>query len=490
MHESDGKSGGRSTVRIFDPRDQSGWPKRISWDMVSNISSTYMNLLQIIFAILLCSTSLVLGQVEPAGSFTPPANPSRYVIIAEKTEATLRYDDAIRQAVFDLVYQGAGSEMADGSVFEIWIYGEETSTRGFLPEMLRPDNHLLVAQRASAYVRGIPSLGEGDMPEFAQHVRNLAAVAFETTIFLISSPETRLDGTTVDEEINEIFAVHATRMAQEGKPFITTFRVQDGVVANHSVSESALAMALPPMPPSRVSASEKEKMIADARAALKTAEEEKAKPEIEQLEPVAEKTEPKAIVRRIPDEEREGAIILRGNPKKKPVTTETAAEVAGIKEIVEPVDPEPNATTQEETVAAATPAVATSTQEQTPPADIPEVTENSPGAGDEVEVAEISSNLETPSTEEVAAGGVEGTVEMPAESVPAIPIVQDAGPRPDVDPKTFAVQPQTWLTAGGLLVAGLLFFVVAGLLIWIAIRRSRAAAGPSFITRSINDRKG
>jgi hypothetical protein len=60
----------------------------------------------------------------------------------------------------------------------------------------------------------------------------------------------------------------------------------------------------------------------------------------------------------------------------------------------------------------------------------------------------------------------------------------------NLDPQTAVVVPtRTWLTAGGLFVAGLSFFVVAALLAWVLLRRARAAAGPSYITRSIEHRR-
>jgi len=39
--------------------------------------------------------------------------------------------------------------------------------------------------------------------------------------------------------------MHESRMIQERKPYITTCRIQDGKLAAHSVSESALALAHP-----------------------------------------------------------------------------------------------------------------------------------------------------------------------------------------------------------------------------------------------------
>jgi hypothetical protein len=52
-----------------------------------------------------------------------------------------------------------------------------------------------------------------------------------------------------------------------------------------------------------------------------------------------------------------------------------------------------------------------------------------------------------------------------------------------------AVSAPTWFTAGGLFVAGIFFFAVAVVLTWVLVRRARAATGPSYITRSIDDRR-
>ncbi len=440
-----------------------------------------MNVTRIFLIGFFSSLLLVNAQVNRSSAFVPPPNPPRYFIVVEKTAVAAPYDGAIRQAVFDLVYQGAGGEMADGSVIEIWTYGEDTATRGFAPEMLMPDNHLIVAQRASAYVRGVPSTGEGDMPQFAEHMRNLASVAFETTLFFVSSPETRLDGTTVDGEVNEILAVHAERMAEGRKPFITTFRVQDGALAGFSVSESALVPAVPPMPSSRVGAADKERMIADARAALKAAQDAKNKPAVEEVKQAeVQVTEAKSQIdlRKIPDDEREGAIILRGKPKPTPAPVEPPAEmIASTGEVKDVQTPLTDLNALE---SIATTAVAE-------PARVKAPAKTAPASENSKPVADAPPKIEVASTEHSTAEVIseEG---MPASTNIAGSGADDVRP-PTVPPAKFAVQPEAWFTAGGLLAAGLLFFVVAGVLIWISIRRARAAAGPSFITRSMNDRK-
>ncbi len=458
--------------------------------MMCRGTSTFMNVARISLLILFSSVLFVAGQSPTSNLFVPPANPPRYLIVVEKDANTVGYDDAIRQAVFDLVYQGGGGEMADGSVIEIWIVGEDTARRGFVPEMLRPDNHLFVAQKASAYLKQFPSQGQPDMPEFAEHIRNLASVAFETTIFFVSSPQTRLNGTTVDNEVNEILAVHAGRMAEARKPFITTFRIQDGILADYSVSDSALVPAVPPMPPSRVSALEKERMIAEARAALKAVEDEKQKAAIEatrQAEVIVPEAKPPVDLRKIPDDEREGAIILRGKPRKpeEVVQSSTAPSVEDTKTSIDSTVPASVTTT----TAAATVEKPVATTERVPVESEPVVTSATetvglPAQTTGADVLDAGTGARTNANAGTAAV-VPGGASIASTNVAVSDAPDDASP-----PATnFAVQPQTWLTAGGLLVAGLAFFIVAGVLVWIAIRRARVAAGPSFITRSMNDRK-
>lgn len=455
---------------------------------------------------LLCALMAASTLAQQPERFEPPAEPKRYWIIVEKTAAARPFESAIRQAVFDLVYKGAGGEMKDGSVFEIWIYGDDTEIRGFVPEMLMPDNRLNVAQKASRYVQQSPSTGSGEMSEFAEHVRNMAAVVFETTIFFVSAPTTRLEGTTVDGEVNAIFEVHARRMAEEGKPFITTFRIQDGKLADFSVSESALALAVPPMPPSRVSAAEREKMIADARAEIDAKE-------AARLEAIAAETKAKMeaeeearrlarLEREKPDDERAGAIILRGTPKKE---SETTLKPVASEEPEPTLQLEPAATGQNEILETPAPAPITQTPEGVSDERVVVMTE---GASTEpVGKDDPQSSADNTSPEELA-GTRQDTEDAVAGDSPD-PVSNDtfaagagaggggastnpasvARPGEPVDPGTFAVQPQTWVTAGGLLIMGILFFVVAGILIWVAVRRTRSASGPSFITQSMQKKR-
>ena len=419
-----------------------------------------MNRLLTISIFVLALTLGFLANAQPREPFEPPANPKRYWIIAEKTTSAEPYKTAIRQAVFDLVYHGAGGEMTDGSVFEIWIYGADTKIRGFEPQMLLPDNHREVAMKASQYVNDAEVAGSGDMPQFAEHVRKMASVVFETTIFFVSAPTTRLNGTSVDSQVNKVFDVHGQRMSDEGRPFITTFRIQDGQLASYAISESARSLALPPMPESKVTPEERQQMIADARRKLdeeETARLEKiAEAERKKLEAAeAEARRLAAIERAKPDEEREGAIILRGTPKTQNQTPP---------EETKPVEPEP---VIEEIVEEPPPVEPKPTPEPEPEPE-PEVLKPDTVAEEPVQVAmnEVESAQETESVEST---DVEESESADAES--AEPIV--------------AAEPAAWFTAGGLVVVGLLFFGVAGVLVWIALRRTRSTSQASAITQSM-----
>ncbi|NJO56191.1 MAG: hypothetical protein HC834_07365 [Rhodospirillales bacterium] len=398
-----------------------------------------------------------------APAFQPPANPPRFLILVERSSAGRAMAEEIRQTVFDLVYHAANGHMPDGSVFELWTFGEETTYRGFTPQMLTPDNHLKVASLASAYVNASTNRGPADIAELAGHVRELAGLGYELTLLLVTAPDTRLTGTSRDEPVNGFFEANAARMNAERRPFITGFRVQDGEIKAHSVSDSAFTMQLPPMPESTLTDEERNTRFAAARQARA---ELNRPPPTANPSPVVTRSEPAPrLDPNVPDEQQPGAIILRGNPKPvvpvappvetDAVTTGSSSPTTPGTETPQPaVPPVQTETPVKIDEAGATPDVSTTAKAIAATSDVPSDTPSGP--------------TNVPAVEPV---GVDPVAAPPAGSPPPSPMV---------------AHPGTWLTAGGLFIAGLCFFIVAGLLAWVLMRRARAAAGPSYITRSID----
>jgi hypothetical protein len=354
--------------------------------------------------------------------------------------------------MFDLVYRGANGHLPDGGVFEIWLFGEETIFRGFAPQMLTPNNRLPLASRASAYVRQATSGGPADVSKLVEHVRGASELGMELTIFLVTAPDTRLSGTPRDAEINGMLEANAEIQRAAGRPFITAIRVQDGVLAASTVNDSPFTMVAPAMPPSQLTQEERERRVAAAQQARLEREKPAAPPEVVAPAPVVTQRR-----NDIPDDEREGAIILRGNPRADPPPTPSTTTAASPATTPVPAETTTAPKADSPVTAAATP----------PPA-----------AADPPPTAPVTTPVAAPAASPIA---------TPAPGLP--------GGNAAVNPTNLVAQTavtvpvRTWFTVGGLFVAGLGFFVVAALLAWVLMRRARAAAGPSYITRSIEQHR-
>ncbi len=406
--------------------------------------------------------------------FVPPPNPPRFLLIVEKSDATLAQGLDLPQTMFDIVYRGANGHLPDGGVFEIWVFGAETVFRGFPPEMLMPDNRLALASKASAYVRKTNSSGVADIAKLVDHVRGASELGMELTILLVTAVDTRLAGMARDAEINGVMDIHAEVQRAAGRPFITAIRIQDGVPVAAAVNESPFTMAVPPMPPSQLTPEERERRVAAARQARIEREKPAPAPETVVAAPVTPRPR-----RDIPDEEREGAIILKGAAKPGPATPPPVSAAV-----------ESNPTAASESSASPPQALSEperpieNAQQATPPeaAALPGAKAFEAPAGKPVAQRSEESVTEAPT--------VPPSVDTPVPNAALAPVpVPDAGLTNPVPQVAVTVPVRTWLTAGGLFVAGLCFFVVAALLTWVLMRRARAASGPSFITRSINQRR-
>ncbi len=430
------------------------------------------------WAAIACAIALLTFPVRGA-DFVPPENPPRFVFIVEKSEATeaLRLD--LPQTVFDLVYRGANGHLPDGAVFEIWLFGAETILRGFQPQMLTPQNHLPLASRASGYVRSAKNGGQADVSKLVEHIRGASEMGLELTIILVTAPDTRLHGTRSDAEINGVLDANAETQRTARRPFITSIRVQDGQLAAFVVSDSPFTMVIPPMPATLLSAEERERKIAEARKLRLEKEQAMAatvKAASQTATATATATAPARRTRDIPDEEREGAIIIKGSPRVRPPDTEPPASQPGAPTVAM-IAPATEAPAQPRAATEVTTTTATAIPETKTPAPV-----SAPAEPPKSETTAVA-----PLADPVAPATIGGT---PAATVTNPAAATVAGALPNGLPQTAVTLPsKTWLTAGGLFVAGLCFFVVAALLAWVLMRRARAVSGPSYITRSIEERR-
>ncbi|HSH15015.1 MAG TPA: hypothetical protein VLD18_03205, partial [Verrucomicrobiae bacterium] len=168
-----------------------------------------MNVRRTLLWMMIACLAVVESRPAHGADSTPPASPPRFLFIVEKSEASQVPGMDLAQTLFDLVYHGANGHLPYGGVFEIWVFGEETIIRGFAPQMLLPNNRLQLARMASGYVRTTTSGGVAAVDKMVEHLLGATELAQELTVFLLTAPETRLNGTPRDAELNVIYDTNA-----------------------------------------------------------------------------------------------------------------------------------------------------------------------------------------------------------------------------------------------------------------------------------------
>lgn len=503
-----------------------------------------MNVRRTLLWMMIACLAVVGSRPAHGADSTPAVSPPRFLFIVEKSEATQALGLDVPQTMFDLVYRGANGHLPDGGVFEIWVFGEETIIRGFAPQMLLPNNRLQLARMASGYVRAASAGGVAAVDKMAEHLLGATEIAQELTVFLLSAPDTRMSGTPRDAELNLIYDTNAEAQRAAGRPFITAIRIQDGLLAATSVSDSPFTMIVPPMPPTRMSPQQREALIAEAR---RLREEREKPPVVPKAEPVVEPAG-QLVDQNLPDETHEEGVVI---PKPETVLVEPANEVAvvdppvvvSVAETPPPATP-PQAVAETVTPPAATPAVekpeppvarpsvSEAARAETPVREIELPSQPTPAPSDPpvilqfqqaaaidaspepVPAPEPKPSAKQPETPPTAVTSIRSQPVEPASQTPQTPPAATVSPpeakveqRPaavaattpapasadepkaGAPPAMDAVSAPSWFTAGGLFVAGIFFFSVAVLLTWVLMRRARTASGPSYITRSIDDRR-
>lgn len=419
------------------------------------------------------------GQVPP----TKPVE-NRFLFVIETSAAASRSSRSARDVVRSLIESGIQGQMRAGDTLGLWTFNDQLSTT-YPMQQWSPSVSKEVGARTDEYLKKLRFEKKSQLNVMWPSLESVIQSSKAVTIILISDGHEPIQGTPFDQEINSVYSAYSRSLRDSKAQFVTVLVGRNGKIVTHTVNSAMDAIQIPSLPlPVEVDlvqlkineAAQSNKLAA---AINQVAPPRKiAKENIIFPKPVATNQPPLAnAVAASTTNETVNPLVTKTNLVVPTIpTTVTQAAVTVVSPVLETNSvPSPTkivtAIAPTTPVPVATPIVAAVAA---PPAPASNPATNS-AVVEKATAVRPSTDLLPPRIDETQ------TVGSPSQKVE--PTAKDVAGR--VAPAA-VVATQTPSAPRNFILIGVSLLVIAGVLVFVLIRASRAKSQPSLISRSMN----
>ncbi|MDB6109548.1 MAG: hypothetical protein JWR69_1298 [Pedosphaera sp.] len=423
---------------------------------------------------LLLFALLLAPPLRAQNSKPPILSSNRFLYVFDISAPMHRQATVVQKATQDILESRASGQLHYGDTIGVWSFDAEVHA-GFFPlQTWLPGEEREIALRIGEYVKQQPvGKKSSRQDKVLEAVSDLIKNSHTITIFLFSTGESPMRGTPFDDAINAAYQRTLKDMKQDRMPIVTVLQAKDGKLLTYTVNALPWAVVIPELPipikaPRAVATSSTPAPTAKPPVVAPRAPE----PAVAVPPPVATvpAPQPKAAVSAI----QATPPPPRVAPAPIPTTRlEPPAVPAPAPALPVPPTPQPApvvAAPKPDPAPAPTPAPLPKTPAlaEAAPQDQPSADAHPSPRLNPVKSEPSASKSTVPSQPlEVVAKSTNSPLVQPAMALPP-----GASPRPKM-----------------LLIGAVALFGLAIALLVFALRRSRTAAGPSLITRSLNNHR-
>jgi hypothetical protein len=178
---------------------------------------------------------------------SPLLSSNRFLFIIDASSSMKPFDDALREAIFDLIYSGIRGRMTNGDTYGVWVVTDRNDT-SFPMGTWRSRSGVEIGVKATAHVKerafkGKPRLDLA-MADALRVIKNVG----DLTIVLVSNGETPVAGTPFDDAINACFRELAPQMKRAKKTLNTTLVARDGALVAWAANAPQFLIDVPNVP--------------------------------------------------------------------------------------------------------------------------------------------------------------------------------------------------------------------------------------------------
>ncbi|MCX6928010.1 MAG: hypothetical protein NT154_33090 [Verrucomicrobia bacterium] len=173
----------------------------------------------------------------------------RCLLIVETSKSMQRRSSAVLGAVQELLGSRLNGEFRGGGTIGVWTFNQDLFA-GRLPVQKWPSTAQHdVIERTLAFLKGLKYEKLANFEKVAPALGRVIQDSEFITVILISSGDSRVQGTPFDARINETYQRWYERQQKARAPFVTILRARHGQVADYVVNTPPWPMQVPRLPP-------------------------------------------------------------------------------------------------------------------------------------------------------------------------------------------------------------------------------------------------
>ncbi|MEI7728652.1 MAG: hypothetical protein WCO56_03740, partial [Verrucomicrobiota bacterium] len=185
----------------------------------------------------------LLWQMPAIPATEPAANPNHFLFVVNTSSAMKSRASYAGLVVADIIERGANARMRSGDTFTIWTYGDDARTNTFAEQPWFPESRRQISNQGFYHLNNLRWSGKANLGNAMAKVTAEMAVRKNLFVYLITTGEETMTGTTFDGILNETWQKSAPDMREQKGVCVTALVAENGTWVNWAVG-----MGRPPEP--------------------------------------------------------------------------------------------------------------------------------------------------------------------------------------------------------------------------------------------------
>src|SRR5213594_3829612 len=216
--------------QIPNPKSQKNSKTQATNGIPNGRSELGVGVWAFLFTSLLCLALLPSQVLAQTNSAKPTLHSNRYLLVVETSRAMQRRSDGVLKAVQDLLASGMHGQLRRGDTLGLWTYNEELYAGQFPLQQWTPETHRNVAIKVLSFLKGQSYEKRANLDKAVAAMEGVIKNSEFITVILISTGEQPIQGTPLDEQINDFHKLWNAEQQKARMPFITVLRATNGKI--------------------------------------------------------------------------------------------------------------------------------------------------------------------------------------------------------------------------------------------------------------------
>jgi hypothetical protein len=201
-------------------------------------------------ALLICLVGLVAGRLcaQPAaGQAAPPSN-NRYLLIVDTSRSMAARTRGTLKAVQDLLASGMSGQMQPGDTLGVWTYNADLYAGRFPLQHWSSEGQKAITKRLLTFLRGQKYEKAADLDKVLLALERVIEDSQLITVILVSAGDGQLRGTPFDDRINEFCQRWHDQQKNARMPFVIVLRARNGKLRDYTLNTPPWSVQMPYVP--------------------------------------------------------------------------------------------------------------------------------------------------------------------------------------------------------------------------------------------------